>query len=582
MDGAADVLRVGAHLDGQTDLGDEVAGVQPHDAASDHPPVRLVEEQLHEPFVAGVGDGPPARRPGKDRFAVLRPALLQLVLGGTGPGDLRIGVGDRRNLPRVEGGLVPGRDLRGHMAFVRRLVRQHRRTGDVADGEDMRHIRPHLLVGGDVAAVIHLDAGRLGADPLPVGRAADGHQDHIVDGRFRAAVEADVDAIARGLRADGLGLQHQAIKAGRVLLLPDLDEVAVCAGHQSLEHLDDVDARAERRVDGRHLHPDDAAADHQHPLRHRRQLQRARGIDDARVIGKEGQLRRLRARRDDRLVETNAALADRQLMRSGELPLARDHLHLARLRHHRHAAAEATHHLVFPGAQLLHFDAGVAEGNAMPGEIARAVHQAGDVEQRLRRDAADVEADAAQRLVALDQHHALTQVGRPEGGGVSAGARSQHEDVTVEWPAFRAGRGGLRLFTRRSPCRFLGRGRLGPLIGSGRLWLLRLGRLPGGLQDQQDRSFRYLVADLHAHVRNGPGRGRRNVHRRLVRLERDDGLFLLDPVAGLHQHGDDRHVLEIADVGNADFHQSSILRASPSSPARTVLNRAAPAPSTTR
>src|SRR6266478_7836808 len=44
VDGAADVLGVGAHLDRQADLRDQLAGVQADDPATDHAPVRLVEE----------------------------------------------------------------------------------------------------------------------------------------------------------------------------------------------------------------------------------------------------------------------------------------------------------------------------------------------------------------------------------------------------------------------------------------------------------------------------------------------------------------------------------------------------------
>src|SRR4051812_22868952 len=94
MDGAADVLRVGAHLDGEADLGDQVAGVDPDDRAPEDAAGRLVEEQLDESVLAPVRDRAPGRRPGKDGLPVLDAALLELVLGRPGPGDLRIGVRD--------------------------------------------------------------------------------------------------------------------------------------------------------------------------------------------------------------------------------------------------------------------------------------------------------------------------------------------------------------------------------------------------------------------------------------------------------------------------------------------------------
>ena len=53
--------------------------------------------------------------------------------------------------------------------------------------------------------------------------------------------------------------------------------------------------------------------------------------------------------------------------------------------------------LSFQRAQLVEVDLRRAERDAVLGERLRLVHDRGDVQQRLRRDAADVEADAAQR-----------------------------------------------------------------------------------------------------------------------------------------------------------------------------------------
>ena len=52
-----------------------------------------------------------------------------------------------------------------------------------------------------------------------------------------------------------------------------------------------------------------------------------------------------------------------------------------------------------------------------------------EVQQRLGGDAADVEADAAEALVALDEHGLQAEVGGAEGGGVAAGARADDDDI---------------------------------------------------------------------------------------------------------------------------------------------------------
>ena len=65
MDGLADVDGVGAHLDGQRDLADHVAGVGADDAAADDAVGFFIEDQLGEALVAAVGNRPAGGGPGK-------------------------------------------------------------------------------------------------------------------------------------------------------------------------------------------------------------------------------------------------------------------------------------------------------------------------------------------------------------------------------------------------------------------------------------------------------------------------------------------------------------------------------------
>jgi hypothetical protein len=50
----------------------------------------------------------------------------------------------------------------------------------------------------------------------------------------------------------------------------------------------------------------------------------------------------------------------------------------------------------------------------------------------------------------------------------------------------------------------------------------------------------------------------RDVHRRLIRLERDERVLRFHRIAGLHEDLDDRDVGEIADIGNLDFDRGSM------------------------
>jgi hypothetical protein len=217
---------------------------------------------------------------------------------------------------------------------------------------------------------------------------------------------------------------------------------------------------------------------------------------------------------------------------------------------------ELADHAVLELADAVDLDLGLAEGDAH----VRAFLGVGDhlrrVQQRLRRDAAHVEADAAERRVALHQHDLLAEVGRAEGGRVPAGtgAEDQHFGVVVGIEARERGLEGLadlggglglrggRGRRRRRSFR-LGSG------GRGCRGLRRLGRLDG----RDHGALGHLVAQLHAHFLHGAGVRRRHFHRRLVGFERDERILLLHRVPRLHQELDDGDVLEVADVRDLDL-----------------------------
>ncbi len=170
------------------------------------------------------------------------------------------------------------------------------------------------------------DAGLLGADLLAVGAAAHGLQHQVVELRLLGrllALERDADAVLGGFGAHGLGLQHDVVEARRVELLPDLDQVAVGALHQAVEHLDHVEPRAQGRIDRAHLEPDDAAAEDQHALGFDAEFERAGGVDHARILRHEGQVHGLRTGRDHAMPEL-----DRLRLAGGGLAVAGGLLHL--------------------------------------------------------------------------------------------------------------------------------------------------------------------------------------------------------------------------------------------------------------
>ena len=356
---------------------------------------------------------------------------------------------------------MAGRHLGRDMALVHRLVGEHGLAHDVADGVDVRHVGAHLDVDGDVAALADHHARFLRADALAVRRAAHRLQNQVVRLRLLRrglALEAHHDAGGCGLGAHRLRLQHDVVEARRVELLPDLHQVAVGAEHQSVEHLDHVEPRAEGGVHRAHLEADDAAAHDEHALRARAHLERAGGGDDARIVlRQERQLHRLGAGRDDGVGEAHrlrlaVGQRDLQVVRVHELAAAGEHGHLAHLGHHPEAAGELADHLVLVGAQLVEVDRGRAIADAVGAEVLHLVHHRGHVQQRLRRDAPDVEAHPAQRGIALDEHRLHAEVGGAEGRRVAAGAGAEDQHVALE--VGRAGkRGGHGCRLAPSPAR---------------------------------------------------------------------------------------------------------------------------------
>ena len=158
----ADVHRVGAHLDGQSDFADQVARVGADDAAAQDLAVTMgfravVEQELGEALGAAVGGGAARGGPGEKALFDFDALGLGLVLGQAHPGDFGVGVGDARDHAGFEGAggqLFVALQLAGdhfgrHMPLVHRLVRQHGLARDVANGEDVRHVGAHLNVDVD-------------------------------------------------------------------------------------------------------------------------------------------------------------------------------------------------------------------------------------------------------------------------------------------------------------------------------------------------------------------------------------------------------------------------------------------------
>jgi hypothetical protein len=147
---------------------------------------------------------------------------------------------------------------------------------------------------------------------------------------------------------------------------------------------------------------------------------------------------------------------------------------------------------------------GSTEAHAQVAKVADLVHHAGDVQQRLGRDAAHVQAHATEGGVALDDDGLQAQVGGAEGGRIAARAGAQHQHVALE------------VGDRRSSCPLSSGSSHRLPVPQGRSCGSRCGGCcrcgrggPGGLQRQHHRALVDLVAQLdlqllhHAGVAEG-------------------------------------------------------------------------------
>ena len=184
--------------------------------------------------------------------------------------------------------------------------------------------------------------------------------------------------------------------------------------------------------------------------------------------------------------------------------------------------------LLFQPTQLRGIDRRLAERDAVRAHLVRFLDDARGMQQRLRRNAADVQANAAERRPALDERDLETQIRGAKRGRVAAGAGADHGEALAggrrgcSLGACGCGRARRRRGARRAAAvaRRAARAAAGAALGAA------LGcRLVGRVEHQHEIAGRNLVAVLDRDRQHGAGARRRHVHRRLVGLERDERIF---------------------------------------------------------
>ena len=287
---------------------------------------------------------------------------------------------------------------------------------------------------------IDLDPRAVEAGDRGVRPAADGDQHAVERLLLRAigealALESDRNALARLLHRHDFRVEEHGLAHLLDALGEHVDEIAVGARQQPAGHLDDGDPGPERGIDAPELEPDVAAANYKERLRDVGQLQRPGRIHQPRTLDRQtGHRGGTRAGRDDGVVERDrgdlaAVVGDLERLRIAERRRAAHVGDLPLLGELPETAGQLVDDLLLEAPQAVEVDGRGPERDAPGLGVLRLLQQLGDVQQRLRRDAAAIEADAAGILARIDERDAHAEIGRVKRRGVPARAAADDNYV---------------------------------------------------------------------------------------------------------------------------------------------------------
>src|ERR1700722_13310297 len=250
---------------------DELSDLRADHVRAEKLPGLLVENDFDQPLVLAKRSRLAVADKGKTPDANVELLIFRRLFGQTNRGDLRRAIGATGNHQLVHRVRMQSLDrLDADDAFVLGLVRQKRRTGDVADGVDSRHVG---LAGAvdDNGAALGLHAEFLQTEIFDVADNADGGDDALDGKRLYATfaiIDGGGDAVAglvelgdlgAGIDLDALLLETFARECG---------DLGIFGRKYLRQHLDHRHLGSEGAVERSELNADGAGADHQQRFWH--------------------------------------------------------------------------------------------------------------------------------------------------------------------------------------------------------------------------------------------------------------------------------------------------------------------------
>ncbi len=323
-----------------------------------------------------------------------------------------------------------------------RLVREHRLTGDIADGPYMRLGRPPLGIDSNETLLVDLDLGLLQAQTVAVRPAADRNQHaaELLDLAIDVALERHFDRLSLFDHGHDLNTKQNFGEILAQLLVQRADQIAIGARQETVGQFHHADARAKGRVDRAHFQADVTAADNQQRLGHVGQFQRSGRVHYSWRGQVEGRYPRgPRTAGKDAVLETDAVVdqrgvADRlQSERPSifETGLGLDEFYLALGSDLLQPAGERGDDLLLPRPHDVDIDGRLGKGDTPFGQVRGLRHRLGDVQQGLRGDAAAEEARAAQSRFQIDQRDLHAEIGGQKRRGVTTRSAAENNQLGI-------------------------------------------------------------------------------------------------------------------------------------------------------
>ena len=118
-----------------------------------------------------------------------------------------------------------------------------------------------------------------------------------------------------------------------------------------------------------------------------------------------------------------------KMMRIGKRPRSLQNRDLPRLGHRRETVRQLLDDGILVRGELSEIDLRICERHAVCPQAARRVDNESRMQQRLGRNAADIQANAAKHGPAVDKNHARAEIGRTKRRGIAPRPRTEHDDI---------------------------------------------------------------------------------------------------------------------------------------------------------